>query len=97
MLKELNLDEVTTEWNNSYLFSSREDALEKLGALKKSSEEINETYRPEFENLSGTALIKYLKAEKEFSRSIDILYTYAYTQLTKNVNDKFFISLLSDS
>ena len=97
MLKELNLDEVTTEWNNSYLFSSREDALEKLGALKKSSEEINETYRPEFENLSGTALIKYLEAEKEFSRSIDILYTYAYTQLTKNVNDKFFISLLSDS
>ncbi len=97
MLKELNLDEVTTEWNNSYLFSSREDALEKLGALKKSSEEINETYRPEFENLSGTALLKYLEAEKEFSRSIDILYTYAYTQLTKNVNDKFFISLLSDT
>jgi len=71
MFKELNLDEVTTEWNNSYLFSSREDALEKLGALKK--------------------------AEKEFSRSIDILYTYAYTQLSKNVNDKFFISLLSDT
>ncbi|AKB18356.1 M3 family oligoendopeptidase [Methanosarcina sp. WWM596] len=97
MFKELNLDEVTTEWNNSYLFSSREDALEKLGALKKSSEQINETYRPEFENLSGTALLRYLEAEKEFSRSIDILYTYAYTQLTKNVNDKFFISLLSDT
>ena len=46
MFKELNLDDVTTEWNNSYLFSSREDALEKLGALKKSLEEINETYRP---------------------------------------------------
>ncbi|AKB74428.1 hypothetical protein MSLAZ_1167 [Methanosarcina lacustris Z-7289] len=97
MLKELNLDEVTTEWNNSYLFSSREDALEKLGALKKSLAETNETYRPEFENLSGTALLKYLEAEKEFSRSIDILYTYAYTQLSKNVNDKFFISLLSDT
>ena len=97
MFKELNPDEITTEWNNSYLFSSREDSLEKLGALKKSLEETNETYRPEFENLSGTALLKYLEAEKKFSRSIDILYTYAYTQLSKNVNDKFFISLLSDT
>ena len=97
MFKELNPDEVTTEWNNSYLFSSREDALEKLGALKKSLEEINETYRPEFEDLSGTALLRYLEAEKEFSRSIDILHTYAYTQFSKNVNDKFFMSLLADS
>ncbi|KKG10672.1 M3 family oligoendopeptidase [Methanosarcina sp. 2.H.A.1B.4] len=97
MFKELNPDEVTTEWNNSYLFSSREDALEKLGALKNSSEEINETYRPEFEKLSGTALLRYLEAEKEFSRSIDILYTYAYTQLSKNVNEQFFMSLLADT
>ncbi|KKG10261.1 peptidase [Methanosarcina sp. 2.H.T.1A.6] len=95
--KELNPDEVTTEWNNSYLFSSRGDALEKLGALKNSSEEINETYRPEFEKLSGTALLRYLEAEKEFSRSIDILYTYAYTQLSKNVNEQFFMSLLADT
>ncbi|KKH95077.1 peptidase, partial [Methanosarcina sp. 1.H.T.1A.1] len=95
--KELNPDEVTTEWNNSYLFSSREAALEKLGALKKSLEEINETYRPEFEKLSGTALLRYLEAEKEFSRSIDVLYTYAYTQLSKNVNEQFFMSLLADT
>ncbi|KKH48371.1 M3 family oligoendopeptidase [Methanosarcina sp. 1.H.A.2.2] len=95
--KELNPDEVTTEWNNSYLFSSREAALEKLGTLKNSSEEINETYRPEFEKLSGTALLRYLEAEKEFSRSIDVLYTYAYTQLSKNVNEQFFMSLLADT
>ncbi|WP_269851176.1 hypothetical protein [Methanosarcina horonobensis] len=33
--KEINPDEVTTEWNDSYLFNSREDALEDLGKLKK--------------------------------------------------------------
>ncbi|AKB28040.1 Oligoendopeptidase F [Methanosarcina siciliae T4/M] len=97
MFKELNPDEVTTEWNDAYIFSSRDAALEKLGALKKSLEEINETYRPEFEKLSGTVLLGYLEAEKEFSRSIDILYTYAYTQLSKNVNEQFFMSLLSDT
>lgn len=95
--KELNTDEVTTKWNNSYLFSSREDALEKLGSLKKKSEEMNRTFRQEFERLSGPVLLNYLETEKEFSRSIDVLYIYAYTQLSKNVNDKFFISLLAES
>ncbi|MDR7664310.1 M3 family oligoendopeptidase [Methanosarcina sp. Z-7115] len=95
--EELNPDEVTTEWNDSYLFSNREDALEELEALKKRSEEINETFRPEFENLSGPVLLSYMEAEKEFSRSFDILYIYAYTQLSKNVNDQFLVSLLTDS
>lgn len=95
--KELNTDEVTTEWNNFYLFSSREDALEKLGSLKKKSEEMNRTFRQEFERLSGPVLLNYLETEKEFSRAIDVLYIYAYTQLSKNVNDKFFISLLAES
>lgn len=95
--KELNTDEVTTKWNNSYLFSSREDALEKLGSLKKKSEEMNRTFRQEFERLSGPVLLNYLETEKEFSRAIDVLYIYGYTQLSKNVNDKFFISLLAES
>lgn len=95
--KELNIDEITTEWNNSYLFSSKEDALEKLGALKTKSEEMNQTFRPEFERLSGPVLLDYLETEKEFSRAIDVLYICAYTQLSKNVNDKFFISLLAES
>ncbi|MDY9925845.1 M3 family oligoendopeptidase [Methanosarcina sp.] len=97
MFKEINLDEVTTEWDDSYLFSSRRDALEKLGALKKRSEEINQTFRPKFENLPGSVLLDYLGAEKEFSRSVDVLYIYSYTQLSKNVNDQFFNSLLAES
>jgi len=95
--KEINPYEVTTEWNNSYLFRSREDALEKLEELKKKSKEINETFRPEFESLSGTSLLDYLEADKEFSRSIEVLYVHAYTQLSKNVNEQFFISLLANS
>lgn len=95
--KELNLTEITTEWNNSYLFSTREDASEKLGSLKKKSEEINKTFRQEFEKLSGSVLLDYLEVEKEFSKSIDVLYIYAYTQLTKNVNEQFFNSLLAES
>lgn len=93
----INPDEITTEWDNSYLFNSREDALEKLGELKKRSEKINETFRPGFENLSGPVLLNYLETEKDFSRSIDVLYIYAYTQLSKNVNDHFFVSLHEES
>lgn len=95
--EELNPDEVTTEWNNTYLFSSREDALKELESLNQRSEEINETFRPKFENLSGPVLLDYLDADKEFTKSLEVLYVYAYTQLSKNVRDPFFASLLTDS
>ncbi|WP_440946769.1 M3 family oligoendopeptidase [Methanosarcina sp. T3] len=95
--EELNPDEVTTEWNDTYLFSGREDALKELESLKKRSEEINETFRPEFENLTGPVLLDYIETEKEFSKSFAILYIYAYTQLSKNVNDQSFAALLADS
>lgn len=97
MFKEINPVEVTTEWNNSYLFGSRENALEKLEELKKKSEGMNECFRPEFENLSGASLLNYLETDREFSRSLEVLYIYAYTQLTKNVNEQFFNSLLADT
>ncbi|AKB76094.1 Oligoendopeptidase F [Methanosarcina lacustris Z-7289] len=95
--EELNPDEITTEWNDSYLFSSREAAQEELERLKQSSVEISETFRPEFKELSGPALLDYIETEKEFSRSFDVLYIYAYTGLSKNVNDQFFSSLLEDT
>jgi len=95
--EKLNPNEVTTEWNNSYLFNSKEDALKELEVLNNRSEEINETFRPKFENLSGPVLLNYLNADKEFSKSLEVLYVYAYTQNSKNVSDPFFASLLMDS
>ncbi len=95
--EKLNPDEVTTEWNDSYLFNSKEDALKELESLKKRSEEINNTFHPAFENLSGPVLLDYLEADKEFSKSLEVLYIYAYTQNSKNMNDEFFASLLADS
>ena len=92
--EELNPDEVTTEWNDTYLFSSREDASKELERLKKKPQEINETFRPKFEKLSGSDLLDFLESEKEYSKSLEILYTYAHTQLSKNVNEPFFISLV---
>lgn len=95
--EEINPDEITTAWDNSYLFSSREAAQEELERLKQRSVEISETFRPEFEELSGPVLLDYIETEKEFSKSLDVLYIYAYTQLSKNVNDQFFSSLLADT
>jgi len=95
--ERLNPDELTKEWNNSYLFSSRENALKELQELKEKSKEINETFRPAFENLSGPILLNYLETDKNNSKSLEVLYTYAYTQHSKNVNDEFFTSFLSDA
>ena len=95
--EKLDPEKVTTEWNELYLFSSREDAIKELEALKEKTKEINEKFGPAFENLSGSILLDYLETEKQYSKSLEILYTYTYTQHSKNVNNKFFISLLADA
>ena len=95
--EKLNFNNIKTEWNSLYLFNRKEDASNELEALNKKSEEINETFSPIFENLSGPILLDYLEAEKEFLRSSEILYIYSYTQLSKNVNDNSFASFLADS
>jgi oligoendopeptidase F len=95
--EELNSDKVTTEWNDSYLFSSRENASKEFERLNKRSQEINETFRPKFETLSGPVVLDYLETEKDYSKSLEVLYTYAYTQLSKNVNESFLISLLGST
>ena len=71
--------------------------LNELERLKKRSQEINETFRPKFEKLSGPVVLDYLETEKDYSKSLEVLYTYAYTQLSKNVNEPFFISLLGSA
>ncbi len=95
--EEIDPDEITTEWNESYLFSSRGAAMDELERLKPRSVEIGETFRPEFEELSGPALLDYIETNKEFSRSFEILYIYGHIGLSKNVNDPFFVSLIADA
>ena len=79
IFEKLDPNKVTTEWNNSYLFSNREDALKNLEVLKKRPKEISETFRPKFEKLSGPILLDYLETEKEFLKPLEVLYTYAFT------------------
>ena len=95
--EDLNPDKVTTEWNDSYLFSNRENASKELENLKKRTREIKETFLPKFEKLSGPDVLDYLETEKDYSKSLEVLYTYAYTQLSKNVNEPFFNSLLGNA
>jgi len=64
--EKLNPNKVTTKWNGSYIFSSREDALKELEILRKKYETINQIFRPKFENLSGPILLDYLETEKNY-------------------------------
>jgi oligoendopeptidase F len=95
-LEELNVSNVTTTWNLTFLFSSREEALAEFEEIKLRSEYINETYRPKFDTLTGTVLLDYLEDEKKFFKSLDVLWIYAYAQHSLNVNDEFFETFLSD-
>lgn len=93
-IEKLNISNVTTTWDLSFLFDSKEEAETGFEELELQSENINETYRPKFETLDGTALLEYLETEKNFLKSLDILWIYAYAQHSLNVNDEFYESFL---
>jgi oligoendopeptidase F len=74
-----------------------EEANAKLEELQAEPKKINGTYRPKFENLTGQALLGYIRDTENFSRSLEILYSYAYSKNSLNVSDPSFESLLSRS
>lgn len=94
--EKLNISNVTTSWNLSFLFSTKEEASSGLEDLKIRTININETYRLKFDNLTGTVLLSYLEDEKEFLKSLDNLWAFGYAQNSLNVNDKFYETFLSN-
>jgi oligoendopeptidase F len=94
--EKLNVSNVTTSWNLSFLFSSKEEASSRLEDLKFRTIDINETYRLKFDNLTGTVLLSYLEDEKEFLKSLDNLWAFGYAQNSLNVNDKFYETFLTN-
>ncbi len=88
--------DITTSWDLSSIFKNREAATAEFKALKNKSQEINETFRPRFENLTAEVLLEYLVANRNFSRNLSVVYAYAYAQNSLNVNDKFFENFISD-
>ena len=100
-LEQLNVSNVTTTWDLSFLFNNRVDALNeviRLGKLefKLENRYINTYFRPQFSNLSGEVLLDYLEEEEYYSESFEALWQYAVAQQSLNVNDPFFNTLLSD-
>lgn len=97
MTASLEADKITTSWNLTILFPDGEAAALELQRLKNESQEVNDTYRGQFDNLTGQALLGFVEDNKNFSKSMDVLYTYAYTENSLNVNDAFFEALFSDA
>lgn len=94
--EELNTSNVTTSWDLSFLFSSKEVASLKLEDLKNRTISINETYRLKFNNLTGPVLLSYLEDEKEFLKSLDNLWAFGYAQNSLDVNDNFYETFISN-
>lgn len=53
--------------------------------LKKVSIELNKTYRTDFGNLTGLILFNWINNQNNFSKSLDILSTYASCKNSLNV------------
>lgn len=92
-LVEQNL---TTTWNLSMLYPEPQMAWDELKRLQDVSAEMNRTFRPGFEQLTGPVLLEYIEAEKAFGRNLSLLWAYAYGNNSLNVNDPSFEKLLSE-
>lgn len=93
---EMDIHNVTTTWNLSFLYPDGDAALSELERTRSMLEKINMTYRPAFGNLSGSVLYSYIEDEKEFSKNLNLLYAYSYARNSLDVNDPLFGQLLSD-
>lgn len=92
----LDVNKVTTSWNLSFLYKDKDAAVAEYQRRNLTSDQINQTFRPKFDNLTGTVLLNYIQSDENISKSLNVLYAYANAQNSLNVNDKFFQAFLSD-
>ncbi len=94
--QSLDVRNVTTSWDLSFLYKDKDAAKAEYQRLNQSIEQINQTFRPKFENLTGSVLLDYIGSDENFSKSMNVLYAYANAENSLNVNDEFFQGFLSD-
>lgn len=93
---KLDPSKITTTWDLSFLYEDKYAARAEYERLNATVNEINQTFRPRFINLTGTALLDYIQSDENYSKSLNVLYAYATAQNSLDVNDIFFQELVSD-
>jgi len=94
--QSLNVSNITTSWDLSFLYQDKDAAKAEYQRQNLAYEQINQTFRSKFDNLTGTVLLDYIESDENFSKSLSVLYAYANAQNSLNVNDEFFQAFLSD-
>ncbi|MFB3766519.1 MAG: M3 family oligoendopeptidase [Methanotrichaceae archaeon] len=93
----LDVSKITTSWNLSFLYKDKDAAKAEFQRLNLTKEQINQTFRPRFNNLNGSVLLDYIRSDENFSKSFNVLYAYAIAQNSLDVNDEFYETFLSDA
>lgn len=92
----LNVSNVTASWDLSFLYQDKDHAKAEYQRLNLATMQINQSFRPRFDELTGAVLLDYIENNENFSKSMSVLYAYANAQNSLNVNDEFFQAFLSD-
>jgi oligoendopeptidase F len=95
-MKSLDIANVTTSWDLSFLYKDKDAAKAEYRKLDNAAIEINQSFRPKFDKLTGAVLLDYINMDENFSKSLSVLSAYANAQNSLNVNDQFFQAFLSD-
>lgn len=59
--QSLNVSNITTSWDLSFLYQDKTQAKAEYQRQNLAYEQINQTFRPKFANLTGTVLLDYLR------------------------------------
>ena len=94
--QSLDASQITTYWNLSFLYKDKYAAKAEYQKLNTTIGQINQTFQPRFDNLTGTILLDYILNDENISKSLNVLYAYATAENSLDVNDVFFQAFLSD-
>ncbi len=93
---KLDPSKITTAWNLSFLYKDKYAARAEYERLNTTVNDINQTFRPLFGNLTGITLLDYIQSDENYTKALNVLYAYANAQNSLDVNDIFFQNFLSD-
>jgi oligoendopeptidase F len=92
----LDANQITTSWNLSFLYKDKFAAKAEYQNLNMTIGQINQTFQPMFNNLTGPILFNFILNDENISKKLNVLYAYASAENSLDVNDRFFQTFLSD-
>ncbi len=73
IISSLDPSKITTKWNLTFLYKDKDAARAEYERLNITLNDINQTFRLKFANLTGKVLLDYIQSDENYSKSLNVL------------------------